>query len=301
MIRSITVTNYRGESLELNLTKPEESGFVVAYINGLGPGKANINLTDISTTDGGLFNTARLSSRNITIGLVYKWGKESIEEIRHKSYKYFPIKRKLKLRIQTDTRTADIEGYVEANDPSIFSSSQGSEISIICPNPYFYAPEESVSVFSGAEPAFEFPFSNESLDQKLIEMGRVYYRNEHVVSYEGDVDTGITILMHMLGAASDITIYNLDTRESIYLNTRKFSGSLVGGFVRGDDVIISTVPGNKHVTLIREGVSTNILFCLGENPDWFKITKGENRFAYTGTGTENLQFRITNKVLYEGM
>ena len=40
MIRTITVKNYLGDSIKLNLARPEESGFVVKSITGLGPGES---------------------------------------------------------------------------------------------------------------------------------------------------------------------------------------------------------------------------------------------------------------------
>ena len=60
MIRTITVKNYLGDSIKLNLARPEESGFVVKSITGLGPGKATVNTTEVATNDGGLFNSARM-------------------------------------------------------------------------------------------------------------------------------------------------------------------------------------------------------------------------------------------------
>ena len=58
MIKSITVKNYLNDQITLELTRPEKSGFIVESIDGLGPAKANINVTDISTNDGGIFNSS---------------------------------------------------------------------------------------------------------------------------------------------------------------------------------------------------------------------------------------------------
>lgn len=136
MIRAITVTNYLGDSIRLELARPELSGFVVRSITGLGPGKANINMTEVATNDGSLFNSSRISSRNIVISLKYLW-KDSIEDVRQLSYKYFPLKKKCSLVIETDNRKVEIEGYVESNDPNIFSSNEESDISIIAHFPSF--------------------------------------------------------------------------------------------------------------------------------------------------------------------
>ena len=51
MIRAVTVTNYLGESKRFELAFPDESGFAVQSISGLGPSKADINTTEISTND----------------------------------------------------------------------------------------------------------------------------------------------------------------------------------------------------------------------------------------------------------
>ena len=303
MIKSITVTNYLGESIKMELARPEKSGFIVYNISGLGPGKAYINTTEVSTDDGGLFNSARLPSRNIVIGLKYMW-KDTIEEARHRSYKYFPLKKKVKLLIETDTRIAEIEGYVDSNEPNIFGKTQCSDISIICPNPYFYSVEGAQSgvVFSGTEPAFEFPFSNESLTDGLLEMSITRNTIEQVVTYTGDAEIGVTITINAIGPATNITIYNTGTREVMRVDTSKleaFTGAPLGS---GDQITICTVKKRKSITLLRAGKTTNILNCLDRNPDWFSLAKGDNVFAYTAeSGGNNLQFKINHQVIYEGV
>lgn len=304
MIKSITVTNYLGDSMKLDLARPEESGFVVCSVTGLGPGEANINTTEVSTNDGSLFNSSRLPSRNIVIGLKYLW-KNSIEEVRQLSYKQFPIKKKLTLLIETANRKAEIDGYVESNDPNIFSKDEGSDISIICPNPFFYSAGENgnnTTIFYGVEPMFEFPFSNESLLECLLEMGAIQNQTEKVITYHGDSEIGVTITIHAVGEASKIAIYNTGTREIMRIDTDKLAAFTGSGIIAGDDIIICTVKGNKSISLQRAGKMTNILNCLEKNSDWFQLTKGDNIFAYTAaTGSSNLQFKIENRIIYEGV
>lgn len=304
MIKSITVTNYLGDSIKLDLARPEESGFVVQSIKGFGPGEANINTTEVSTNDGSLFNSSRLPSRNIVIGLKFLW-KKSVEDVRQLSYKYFPIKKKLTLFIETDNRQAEIDGYVESNDPNIFSRDEGSDISIICPNPFFYSAGKNgtnTTVFYGVEPMFEFPFSNESLFECLLEMGAIQNQTEKVITYDGDSEVGVTITIHAVGEANKIAIYNTGTREIMRIDTDKLAVFTGSGIIAGDDIIICTVKGNKSISLQREGKLINILNCLEKNADWFQLTKGDNIFAYTTeTGSSNLQFKIENRIVYEGV
>lgn len=304
MIHSITVTNYLGDSIVLELTRPEKSGFIVKSVDGLGPAKGNVNTVEVSTNDGGIFNSARLNIRNPVLNLLFKEAdSESIEDIRHKSYKYFPVKKKVKLLIKTDNRILEIDGYVEHNEPAIFSNQEGCQISIICPYPYFYsAGESNVTVFSGIEPLFEFPFENESLVTNLLEMGEVQNSAEQVITYNGDAEIGVTIIIYAIGDASNVTIYNAGTREVMRIDTNKLAALTGHGIVAGDEITIKTTKGDKSITLLRGGVTTNILNCLDKNADWFQLVKGDNVFVYTAkTGNSNLQFRIENRVIYEGV
>lgn len=69
MIKSVTVTNYLGESLKMELTNPYDSGIAITDITGIGPGKADINVTELTSSDGSLYNSARLGTRNIVMTL----------------------------------------------------------------------------------------------------------------------------------------------------------------------------------------------------------------------------------------
>lgn len=86
------------------------------------------------------------------------------------------------------------------------------------------------------------------------------------------------------------------------IDTDKLEAYTGSGIVAGDDIVICTVKGNKSITLIRGGKSTNILNCLEKNADWFQLAKGDNIFAYTAqSGGSNLQFKIENRIVYEGV
>ena len=110
------------------------------------------------------------------------------------------------------------------------------------------------------------------------------------------------IYIHAIGPATNINIYNTETREVMSINTTKLEALTGKGIVASDDIIINTLKGEKSITLVREGKSYNILNCLDKNTDWFTLVKGDNIFAFTAeSGVTNLQFRIENKVIYEGV
>lgn len=301
MIKSISLTNYLGDTLSMVLSEPEKSGFVITEIDGLGPVKADIHTTDIATSDGSIFNSARLTDRNIVLKVRFL-AKNSIEDTRQLSYKYFPIKTKVTFGIITDNREALIEGYVESNEPDIFSDEESAQISIVCPSPYFYSAEINNTLFSGVEAAFEFPFENDSVTEKVIEFGTIENKTERSVWYDGDAEVGVTMTIHALGSASNVTIYNVITRESMTIDTDKLAALTGYGIIASDDIIISTVKGYKSIELLRGGIETNILNCLDKDADWFQLSKGDNIFTYIAeSGGSNLQFKIANQILYEGI
>ena len=283
------------------MRRPEKSGFLVKSITGLGPVKANINITEIATSDGAIYNSARATKRNIvmTLGLLFD---PTVEDTRQKSYKYFPLKKKVKLTIETDNRICETYGYVESNEPDIFSSKSTSKISIICPDSYLYSTEKNITVFYGVEPVFEFEFSNESLDEPMIEFGVIEDRPLQTVYYDGDAEVGAVIYLHAVGEVTNLTIWNVSTRESMSIDSAKLIELTGSGIINGDDIIISTVKNNHYIQLLRDGVYTNILNTLDRNSSWFKLSKGDNVFAYTADyGTTNIQFRVENQVAYEGI
>ena len=301
MIKSITVTNHLGESIKLELGFPERSGFLIQEISGLGPVKADINVSELSNIDGSIYNSARLPSRNIVFKLVLLES-PTIEDTRQKSYKYFPIKKRVRLLIETTNRTAEIFGYVESNEPIIFSRQETTQISIVCPNPYFYSEGKQITTFTGIEKVFSFPFSNESLSDKLLIIGNILKNQIQTVLYEGDSEIGFNIEIHAVGTAKHVMIYNVNTLENMKIDTDKLIALTGQPIIMGDSIFISTIKGDKSIQLLREGVYYNIINCLDRDATWMFLRKGDNVFAFDAEeGGANLYFRIINQVIYQGI
>lgn len=301
MIKTLKVTNYLGDSLIVKMGGSDNSGLLIKQIDGLGPSKATINMSTNSTSDGGTFNSSYVNSRNIVLNFKYLEN-PTIELSRKNSYKYFPIKKQVKLEFTTDSNSVEIYGFVESNEPTIFSKSEETQISIICPDPYFYSLYNYLTIFYGVESNFEFEFLNESLTENLIEFGIIQNTNQNNVYYDGDAETGVYIEMKATGNASNITIYNLKTRTLMALNSDKIVELTGSDIINGDQIFISTVQNNKYITLFRDGQYINILNALDKNSNWFVLSRGDNEFAYTADeGLTDLQFSISHKKLYEGI
>jgi hypothetical protein len=196
-------------------------------------------------------------------------------------------------------------GYVESNEPDIFSDYETATISIICPDPNIYSAGDDRLlrvVFSGVEAKFEFPFENNSLTEKLLEMGSIQSKKEQNVYYEGDSDIGILIIIHAIGTVEKLTIYNSESRGTIYIDTDKLTEMTGNPIIYGDIITINTRKGEKGATLLREGITYNILNCIARNATWFTLSKGNNIFAYTAEeGAEMTEFTIEAQLVYEGV
>lgn len=306
MIKKIVVTNHLEQSIELEMRHPEKSGFLIYDVTGLGPAKADINYTDLSSSDGAVFNSSRVVARNIVMSLLFI-SDEDIESKRQLSYKYFPIKKKITLTIETDNRTVQISGYVESNTPIMFSKRQVTQISIICPDPNFYSVASDTTVFSGVFPNFEFPFENPSLPTDEIEFGLMVNLQEAPVYYSGESDVGAVFTFTAKGPVENIFMFNYITGEALQIDTVRVA-ALMGtnqaapGIISGDTVVISTVRGNKYVKLIRNDVEYNILNALTKDSDWVRLVSGDNLISFSAeAGIEYLQFKVDNQVIYEGI
>jgi len=306
MINAFSVINYVSDWMRFDLFNPEETHFAVVSIDGLGPVKANINTSTSATADGSTYISAKADSRNIVLNFIFiDDGSISIETLRQVSYRLFPIKKPVTLIFETDNRQAAIHGYVESNLPTIFSSQEGCQISIICPDPYFYRTGPNgtqITYFYGIEKMFEFPFSNESLDEKLIKMGELVTDHTKNVFYQGDTETGVLIAIHATGNVSGIEIYNITTRETMTIDDSVIETITGSGIVEGDTIYINTIKGSKYIRLLRHGYFYNILNAVGKDADWFQLVKGNNQFAFTvDSGEDYVTITITNNVLYEGL
>lgn len=311
MIQSVTITNYLGESLEFDLDKPDKTGIYIKKIDGLGPVSANVNMTELSSADGAVFNSARLNSRNIVIqfGLMFN---PMIEDMRHVLYRLFPLKGQVLVRVQTDRRDLYTTGYVETNNPDIFSKEETQQVSILCPTPWWNAIGSHRSDFFSVTKGFMFPFKNDSLEDKLLTFGNISNFSEIIIDYEGDSETGMLIEIHCLKTFSlgwsgcGIKLINADTDEQLYLSF-EHQTSTVQEIRAGDSFLISTVKGDKYAVRRRNGKDTNAINIMGRPTNWIQLRPGKNMFRLDMTLPEasvsvsDFQVSFTYNAIYGGV
>ena len=313
MIKSVTVTNYRGDSLEMPLEWPNPSGLLISKIDGITPGNVQVNSQDFAVLDGGVYNSSRMRTRNITIEFYYGRGSQvpdvdnhDVETSRHIAYRYFPVKTQVRLDFLTDERNLSIWGYVEGNDTDIFSEHEKGQVSIVCPDPYFYEKDTVVYELGAFIPEFEFPFSNESLTEPLICMGDYGSGSIYHVSYDGDIEVGVTIRIHFLTDTKldSIIIYDISHNKKLELDLQTIETNTGLTFEEYGDIVVSSVRGAKDIYYERFGTRKSI---IGEfdvmNFPWMYLTPGENLFGFTYDDdyTDDVTITIEHRGAYGGV
>lgn len=308
MFQSMTVTNARGDTLDLPLRNPMATGYNVVAIDGLGPVDAVLQTSNTVTTDGVLFNGARKDEREITITLAYypESGK-NIEDLRHGTYKYFPEKEEVTLVFHAETRSVRTTGIVESNDVSIFSEKESSSIVVKCPDPWFRVDNEidRITSFSNMEPVFEFPFNwenNPVSEPKPLwfgEISNIYSKN---IAYDGESEVGVIIRMSFDGPVNNIRIYNEEVGQEIDIFTDKINQLITDGIKKGDELVICTIPKRKSVEIIRDGIAYNVLNAVNRDVRFITLHKGSNTIVYSAdSGVDNIHMSIENETLYTGV
>lgn len=280
---SLKVENNRGDALELT----NNPNYTVYKIEGLNPPPATINSSVNTTTDGSSINSVRLENRNIVI---YTTIEGDVEANRINLYKYFPVKKSVKLYFSNSSREVYIEGTVELIECDLFTNKQVAQISIICPKVYFKAVEELITVFSEVSALFEFPFS---IGKTGIELSAITGNIRKSIINTGDVDTGVIINLFARDTVVNPVIYDVLNRTHMKLNFTMQAG---------DTIVINTNVGEKSIELIRHGVSSNAMGYMAQDSTWFVLGAGDNVFAYdVESGSSNLQLTFTTSILYSGV
>lgn len=283
---TLIAENQYQEQLELT----HNPAYTITDIDGIDPPDALINTTHNAGADGSEYNSAYVNNRQITITLVVN---APAEVNRINLYKYFKSKFPVRLYYTNASREVFIDGYVQNISVGYFDKKQTIQIVIFCPKPYFNGVSDSVQEFASVIALFEFPFSNESITENKITFSELLIGLEKSIINNGDVTTGVIITIQATGQVVNPKIYNVETRESLILNVTLKDGDLI---------TINTRQSEKAITLLRDGVTSNLIGSLEQGSTWFTLQPGDNVFTTAAdTLVENMLVTFTITDQYEGV
>lgn len=274
----------------LRITQNEER-WQLLEVDGLSSPEAQISDYDVASLDGVRVNHIKMEAREITITLaIHGNGTYRVEDNRQALYNLFRIKDVIRLHIQTRNRNVYIDGYVRQPQCNNFSNLLTMDITMLCPSPFFNDASTIEENTSKREELFEFPiYPEEGYDESVaytdyteadgfytnigepVEFSTFNPERSAVIVSDSENDTGITIVCTFRVSASKITINNEDTLEYF---------TVVYDFQIGDILTICTISGEKTLTLLRNGITYNMIPYLDTGSSWFQLQSGNNSFNY---------------------
>lgn len=283
MIKAITIELTNGESLTMTLATPDTSlGFAIVDCDGIGPGSATLNGSEWVTVAGGSYESSHIPKRTINLALRFLPTalSESVADIRRKTYKWFPLTKKIRLTFFHEDYNGKsisyyIDGYVERNEPDIWSENEGCNISIVCFDPYFKSTKDETGNFNQIIPLFYFPFPNERRPLPPEDDGsqghpfpisqrKKYDRKE--VENNSTVDTGGIFTIEATGTIKNPIIFSDTTLQSMVFNYTMHEG---------ESIIIDTRDGHKNIYR-NDANKTNMVKYLQPNSEFITFVPGIN-------------------------
>lgn len=273
MITKIEARTPQGSLLSLPL-EDVFTGILIRDVDGLDPVKATISSSGYATMPGAQFQSSRRETRNILIklGLEPDFSTDTVDSLRQRVYSFFSPEDEVGLRFYKDSGlTVDISGTVESCESPMFTNDPNASISIICFDPDFVA-------ISAVE----------------LEGSTVSDETETEIEYDGTEPAGFTFTLTVDRALSEFTIYNHLPDGSI--STLDFEASLE----EGDVLTISTVPGSKGVTLLRDGATSSMLYGKSAQSDWLQLVPGTNNIRVYASG-DSMDYTLSYTTRYGGL
>ena len=284
MFFSLILENSSGDRIDMTTTANQ---YMISKITGLHPPPGTVSTSSYAGMDGSYLNNAFIEKRNLVIS--FEMRGVGIEKRRHALYRVVKPSRYIKVFYKTSGIDVYTEGYVETCEIDNFTNKIGGQISILCPDPYWYSNSAIHACFSRVSGGFIFPFPQ---SDEPFALGSYSTTDNIVINNDGD-ETGFIIQIEALDTATTPTIYNADTGE--YLQIK-------GEIQRGDIITITTKTGNKTVTLTRNGVDSNIINQLVAGSTWLTLREGLNTFHVQAVkNVKNLKITLMHTNAYLGV
>lgn len=287
--RSITCSNADGVSL--TFAERGMTPFLLVAAEGCYYVQNNITISENTMADGGAYQGSIARVRNIVL---------TLRDLTNHVYNRNLLDALFKsgapgtLVFKEDDNERQIEYYVESINSTGEYGSRVYTVSLLCPDPFFYAMHD-VSVFMAAW-VKNFEFQHEFL-QIGEELGyRSLQRSQNITNENAADNIGLTITVSVEGAVTNPSFTRVESGETITVGTlsKPLNMSV------GDTLTITTANNNKHVYLTTGGVTTEINEYLTEDSVFIQLMRGSNNIGYTAdSGESNMVVELTYRLKYQ--
>ena len=268
-------------------------GIVIESIEGIYAFSGEVNTSPYSQTNGDRYKSTRAPRRNIVVqGKIFDdfWNNR---QLMYRVFRLGSLGRFCYTEPDKSNRYADY--YVESLEIDQDAYRGQFQISLICPDPFFYSGEpEHVDLAAWtSDVEFVYEFENgATLGHREISM-----INE-VENLNGVDGIGMTITLTATGNVTNPYVYLYETGEEIRIGTSTNTYTLTSS----KRVVIETTTGKKGVTQIENNVETRINEYLDPDSSFFQLHSGNNTIGYNAaTGANYMNVNIEYKMRFLGV
>lgn len=278
MLSKIRLDNRKGEYIEAHVGPPSSSGgYFVKSVDGLGPAKADIGSTKWALLAGGAINSSSVGFRNIVAYFGFQpnyAANQTVESLRRELYRIANPGDDVRVWLYNDgVAEMWIDGVVESNDPSIFSSEPEIQISIMCSSPFL---------------------RKNGIDSVVSETGA-----NIDIDYIGSVPWGVELI---LTAAVNVNYVQIQDRSARYDTDERPTVRVAHPISAGEKIRLITNPGTK-LAEHRNSSGNLIERVTGKiqvTNDWVKTHPGMNRYFVSQGVSTRSPVELNYRVMYGG-
>jgi hypothetical protein len=292
IIRSAVFLNTE-DNISLNVDG-NTPGIVIESIEGIYAFTGEVVTSPYSQTNGDRYKSTRATKRNIVVsGKIF----DNFWENRQMMYRVFRLGSVGQFcYTEPDRSNRYADYYVESVEIDQDAYRGEYQISLICPDPFFYAGEpESVDLaswISDFEFIHEFMAAGEELGHRETSM------IQEIQNLNGVDGIGMRIVLTASGNVTNPYVYLYETGERITIGTADNPYTL-NSITRVD---IETTTGKKNISQTINNVTTRINEYLDPNSSFFQLGAGINTIGYNAdSGAEFLNVHIEYKMRFLGV
>ena len=292
IIRSAVFLNTE-DNISLNVDG-NTPGIVIDSIEGIYAFTGEVVTSPYSQTNGDRYKSTRATKRNIVVsGKIF----DNFWENRQMMYRVFRLGSVGQFcYTEPDRSNRYADYYVESVEIDQDAYRGEYQISLICPDPFFYAGEpESIDLaswISDFEFIHEFMAAGEELGHRETSM------IQEIQNLNGVDGIGMRIVLTASGNVTNPYVYLYETGERITIGTSSNPYTLTSS----KRVEIETTTGKKNIVQIENNVTTRINEYLDPDSTFFQLGAGINTIGYNAdSGAGFLNVHIEYKMRFLGV
>ena len=143
MFYKLILENEAGQQINLSKTANQ---YMFSKIKGLNPPTGTVSTSSYAGMNGSYLNNAFIEKRNVVIP--FEMRGFDVELRRHELYRVVKPSRYIKIYYSTKNISVYAEGIVETCEVENFEKLTNGQISILCPDIYWYSTETQIAEYS---------------------------------------------------------------------------------------------------------------------------------------------------------